>query len=689
MLCDVEIDDTTPSEDISVFGDNTWHLHPMALNPAGPRHRIIFASSPPAFQEVLKRLVWCLINQRTPVEMLQRPTAIRSRLTAISVAATFEVGMRPFTRWLEQRGIRWLCEADDAVLTAYAHHVVTQPDTRAVKAQRLWGVTRIWLLAPYLPAEDRIGQPPWEPHGFHDLLGPANWSPENKTVPIHPQTMSGLLVWALRFVRDFSDDILRAAEMRTDMAARVPRRRTRPEDIDRLDRYLNDLRRDGNGLPGLTNRMGQLVLAKQYLAARLGVPYQFLYKAGSSGIPIQAAAPMDTPISGRIHGRQWTAAIDFYEVHHLVRLLAGACLVTIAYLSGMRSQECMALRRGCCRPAGADGNTAAGFEIVARTFKGVLDTDGNAIPGGEVRAHPWHVIEPVNAAVSIMERLHACDLLFANAVFNPVKSSDRAAPLYTAKFVIEQLITWCNDTAVKVGRPDEVIPDDPEGPVTMQRFRRTLAWFIYRLPAGRISLGIQYGHLEPHTTDGYGSRISAGLRGVFPMEEALARAERLSDAADRLDAGEQVSGRAARRYIEGVAEFAHTYPGRTLPPNGYEQLLANPRLRIFDNGLQPVACCYDATKALCHPDNHRSPNIRRSPNLVHCDPRCGNVARTDTHIENIRVEIAHLGKQRSSPMTPQPMHHAYGQRIVMLQDIVDTHERNRIPAQTTAPEEGQ
>ena len=433
VLRDVEIDDATLSEHISVFGDDTWHLYPMELNSANTGRSVTFVSSPPAFQETLKRLLWCLINQRTPVEMLQRPTAIRSRLTARSVVRTFAAGMRPFTRWLEQRGISRLCDADDAVLTAYAHHVVTQPDTRAIKAERLWGVTKIWLLCPYLPAEDQIGQPPWEPHGFHDLLGPANWSPENTTEPIHSRTMSGLLVWALRFVHDFSDDILRAAEMRTDMAARVSRRRTRAEDNDRLDRYLNDLRRDGNELPGFADRTGRLLVAGQYLAATLDVPYQLLYKAGSSGISIQAGAPMDTPINGRIDGKQWTAAIDFYEVHHLVRLLAGACLVTIGYLSGMRSQECMALRRGCCRPAGTDGNTAGGFEIVAKAFKGAIDADGNAIPGGEIRAHPWHVIEPVNAAVSIMERLHPYDLLFAAAAFNPVKSSDRAVRLPTAK----------------------------------------------------------------------------------------------------------------------------------------------------------------------------------------------------------------------------------------------------------------
>ena len=51
--------------------------------------------------------------------------------------------------------------------------------------------------------------------GRSDVLGPANWSSENKTIPIHPQTMSALLVWALRFVENFSDDILTAKTMKS------------------------------------------------------------------------------------------------------------------------------------------------------------------------------------------------------------------------------------------------------------------------------------------------------------------------------------------------------------------------------------------------------------------------------------------------------------------------------------------
>ena len=688
VLRDVKLADATPKAEISVFADDVWHLHPMALNPAGRRIAINFTDSPQPYQQTLKRLVWTLINRRTPVEMLQRPAAMRGRSAAESIYETFTVGMKPFVIWLDRRGIKRLCDVDDDVLWDYANHVATQPCLRDRKARRLSGVTRIWLLAPYLPAADRLGQPPWEPHGFEDLLGPANSSTENKTRPIHPQTMSGLLVGALRFVQDFSDDILQAAQERDAMTAKAHRRRMEPGDNAKLDKYLDGLRRDGQALPGLINTSGRLVLARHYLAAKLDVSYDVLQKARSSGIPIQAGAPLDTPINGRVHGKPWTSAIDFYEVNHLVRLLTGACLVVVAYLSGMRRQECLALRRGCCRPA-ADGDAAGGFEIVGRTFKTALDPQGNAIPGGAVRADPWHVIEPAAAAVSIMERLHPHELLFARAAFNPTKSGDRAPSIQTTNFTFEQLIAWCNDTAVKINQPDEAIPEDPEGAITMMRFRRTLAWFIYRLPGGRISLGIQYGHLEPFVTDGYGLRGSVGLGGVFPMEEALARSERLSDAADRLDAGEAVSGPAASQYIEGVAEFANRYPGRVLPQKAYKQLLTNPRLQIHDNGLQPVACCYDATRALCHPDNQRSLDIKRSPNLTRCDPRCGNVARTDSHIDEISVEIDHLGKQQALPMTPEPMRLAHGQRISMLQDIIDTHERSRIRPEPPPSEETQ
>ena len=184
VLRDVKIDDSTPDEHISVFGDDRWYLHPMALKPTGMRYAISFGQKPAAFQETMKRLVWCMINLPTPLDMLQRPTGIRSRLTPGTVAAIHETGLGPLTRWLQQQGIGRLCDADNPVLSAYGEYVAAQSIPRAKKAQRLWGVTRIWLLAPYLPVEDRIPQPPWEPYGFDDCSDPRTGAP--KTDPAYP-----------------------------------------------------------------------------------------------------------------------------------------------------------------------------------------------------------------------------------------------------------------------------------------------------------------------------------------------------------------------------------------------------------------------------------------------------------------------------------------------------------------------
>lgn len=211
----------------------------------------------------------------------------------------------------------------------------------------------------------------------------------------------------------------------------------------------------------------------------------------------------------------------------------------------------------------------------------------------------------------------------------------------------------------------------------MRRFRRTLAWFIYRQPAGRISLGIQYGHLQGLTSDGYGSRTSTGLRDLFPMEEAFARAELLAEAAERLDEGEFVSGPAADRYIAGVQEFSHRFQGKYLTVRQAAELRRDPTFRIFDNGMQPVACCYDSSKALCHPNREKKADAETTPNLSRCDPRCPNVARTDSHMDGLRKEIEWQELQAHSPLTPEPLRLRHKQRIATLNAIVEKHENER------------
>lgn len=149
-------------------------------------------------------------------------------VTAGTIAAIFH-DVRWFFNWLNERNIASLDAVSEADFLAYSEHVAGRPVVRGVKGRMLFTVTRIWLLAPYLPAGDVLRMPTWErPEteggNLNDIVGPANWTGENKTLPIHPQSMSALLLCALRFVNVFASDIVgRRAQRQAGNAGRHPK----------------------------------------------------------------------------------------------------------------------------------------------------------------------------------------------------------------------------------------------------------------------------------------------------------------------------------------------------------------------------------------------------------------------------------------------------------------------------------
>lgn len=294
-----------------------------------------------------------------------------------------------------------------------------------------------------------------------------------------------------------------------------------------IEQILKDLRLSDSPVPG-ARRPGEKFhrdVAVQYLAGKYGIAIDGLSEAlRASGIPLGTTAPLDLVLKGGLDGKPWADAIDYYDVPRLKRILLTACLVVVSYLSGMRAEEVRALKRGCCTQiAGDDGS--AGYIVQSRTFKAATDSTGNMIPEGQEREVPWHVVSSVANGIAVAESLHTDELLFPHALYgmqgSPKSKRSMSVTNERAKTAIKELVVWCNTRAAKAGRLHERIPEDPAGDLTLRRFRRTLAWFIYRLPGGRVALGIQYGHLHSYTFDGYGSRVSAGLRDLFPMEEAF------------------------------------------------------------------------------------------------------------------------------------------------------------------------
>ena len=459
-------------------------------------------------------------------------------------------------------------------LEQYSAHIASLGLDRATQANRLFAVTRAWLYAPYLPQPDRLARPSWEGgESRKRVLGEANWSAENRTPPIHPQTMSALLVWSMRFVNDFSDDIIVAKMIKSIPGDPGPELSALPP-YQRFLRYLDDCRQTTGTIPGHVPSRGDSgrCIASAYIGWKLGLTERYgRSMALSHRVPdLEPSEEADLPltIAGTIDGRPWTESINYYDVDHLCRLLATACFVVVAYLTGMRTEECRALEQGCCRTSSNPRSGQTRHFIVGRTFKAALDAEGNTIPEGAQREQPWQAIAPVAQAVKVMEKLHPDgQLLFPATAFAAQTLTSGSANAVTANVIrdrIQELIDWCNQQAERLGRVHEGIPEDCEGPVIPRRFRRTLAWFVYRKPGGRIALGVQYGHLRGHTTDGYGSRVSSGLRDVFPMEEALAASEFLTASHTRLRDGEHVTGPAAKRYTEGIQLYHNMFGGRHL-----------------------------------------------------------------------------------------------------------------------------
>ena len=687
MLVVRDIDLSDPDGRVSRFSDETWNLDPAGSGSTA-YSGVYFGSTPVQFQDSLKRLVWCAANVDTPIDGLSARPNVPPRLAIRSIVAFVHQSWRPFLKWLDEQHIGSVSDVDADDLVAWREHVAQQPTSALSKDMSMGGLWRMWRYAPCLPPDDRLMQPPWEgadPDDFDDWDSRQPHRSENRTHPIGPDTMGALLVSCMHFVDTFSGDILAAKQRWADMSAAV-RRQQRDGDVDRWAEYLAGLRRSGQPLPGCTLAGGVTGVAERYLAATLDVSLNTMGRNRPDDIAIRVGAPLDVEIRGRIDGQKWAAAIDAYELDVWVRRLATACVVVVSYLSGMRPGEVLALRRGCCRRSDATDLLSGyeidrdAYELRGKTFK-VRDSSGSTVRGGVERRHPWYVISPVARAIDVMERLHQNDLLFCVAAFgtSPRRSTTRTPNTQSVNDNIRALIEWCNTSGV-AGLP--AIPPDPNGSITLRRFRRTLAWHIYRLPGGLVALGVQYGHVNLLQSERYGRRAYAGMSDVLE-EHAHAFRDRLEAGYEELAAGGAVSGPAADRFVAAVTDYGAQFRGSVLTRRDAPKLLKNPNLQIYDNADQFLACCYDASRALCHPDVDQTTGIDRSPDLLRCDPACSNIARTDAHMSSLAAEVADLDDEISSPATPFPIQVRLSQRRDRLLKLKADHERRRL---TVAPE---
>ena len=206
----------------SIFSDGVWTLDVSRQKSTAPLINFHFANVPPRTRDFCKHFLWLLLNDETPINQMNRKHSIRSRLSVQSVRTTYH-DILPFLRWFEFSKERNLSDLTPEALDQYADLIADGKVSYNPKRRQLLAVSRVWLLSPFLPAHYRIVSPPWERLGnLEDIVGASDWTAENKTEPIHPATMSPLLIWCQRLVNDLSTDVIEAASVRDKMKSSIP-----------------------------------------------------------------------------------------------------------------------------------------------------------------------------------------------------------------------------------------------------------------------------------------------------------------------------------------------------------------------------------------------------------------------------------------------------------------------------------
>jgi hypothetical protein len=323
----------------------------------------------------------------------------------------------------------------------------------------------------------------------------------------------------------------------------------------------------------------------------------------------------------------------------------------------MRDSELKHLRRGCLSVERDDAGNPNRWKVTSLAFKGENDPAG-------VEA-TWVVWAPAARAIEVLQRLQppGVDLLFARLDHGPGKKKDdpnaKPALTHTATNIqLNKLISWVNNTCTQRGRVDRIPPVNGRNwRLHTSQFRRTLAWFIARLPGGAVAGAIVYRHLSIQIFEGYAGTSDSGFRAEVESEQALARGEHLLamiDAHEHYD----LTGPAAEEAIRRLDEFGEQarFQGKVVIEERRLQRLMN----RGDPAIYPgryVTCVHKHATALCR--QRRDSRARLHPDLDSCQPlACRNAALTPDNIGNLRQKIVHIDRElEARPLLPPLLQH--------------------------------
>ncbi|MFH8379105.1 hypothetical protein ACH4A7_37025 [Streptomyces cyaneofuscatus] len=239
----------------SRYQEAMWSMALLIDNPGTRLGKLHWKNCPEPLRDQVKLAAWTMINgQLRPTYLQVRGVQARSRSGAPDMAATCLEWMR-LARWLHERQITSLGACTETEWRAYASERLPRVsrDTAAIICVRL---TNLWAFDQLSARPSGITRPPWESGGVDDFLpaGGAAGGGENATEPLDPLVLGPLLIWAIRFVDDFADDIMAAWAERRRLVAVVAATKAEPTGWAALEQWLLPMARDGHALPAYMDK---------------------------------------------------------------------------------------------------------------------------------------------------------------------------------------------------------------------------------------------------------------------------------------------------------------------------------------------------------------------------------------------------------------------------------------------------
>ncbi len=684
--------------DLSRYSDDFWDLGPAVFIESARRcHTTIKFESVDNFQvrEALRAYLFVRLNIRVRAGPPLLPPA--------NVRQAFNKSRRFFEFVVAAVGRLDMASVDQSLLDRYVKETVSgRTRSPAYNVQLLIVLRDLYEFRDHFP-NIAIHFEPFEGRSLSSVVGYKSRTGENATPRIPEPVIFALIHWSLKYVRLYANDIfaarseISALEQKRDRLLKADKSRSREKrrrlQWQRVERFLKTRAEQGRGVP-LWGAPHSGVIRIDPNTKQETPPFNWYLLHLHAGVNGRATPKDAMGLGGgtrklehfvRAYGTErggldteisqdpdldapWRPRLDVRSLRFEENMLQTACYVLCAYLTGMRDCEVQAMRSGCLSVHKTEDGLIDRYRVRSTAHK-------YKASGGEPA--DWVTIEPVAAAIEVLERLAApVSRPEAPDTLWPVLHQKSVTKAFVSAEIVRSLnrfVSHINDTLCK-GDADRGIPTCDDGKpwhLATRQFRRTIAWHIANRPFGTIAGMIQYKHASVAAFEGYAGESRSGFRRQVDQERRLGQIDDILTYFDEHQLGTRFSGPAARRVVDALDRAGsglEPLPGKIADRRRLANMLKNLAKTLHVGVL--ADCFFEPSTAMCL--KTASSTDQTGPHTALCQPtKCPNACIKARHLPAWRSARDHAREHLKQKRLPKLQRQILNDEVERIENVIN------------------